>query len=255
MTEKQGTIAAAVLLLVACLACQIMAVQFLMGAKDVEISPKTEPPSQGQIRKTPSRIETSTPPERTPKEDVAQKRTLRKLETQEEFLAFTSKEVELLEIFRAGGGYIDSTVGVDMDAPDLLKQVEKLREKRMGWMQEAKDITLKYLDKEDFSHLSDEEYERLSSYFEDKLYWIDHAYDDSLEPSVKLELMKKWYDRLQEAANLVRINYEAAHGAVFEAYEHAYENAGACTPTQTAGGLTELPFHIGMKTAKCTTCG
>ena len=213
-----------VVLLLLCLICQICAfrMQHAPSAGDAPTS-MTTPPSPMPV------LEPSPAPQNSAKMErdlASQYQKLRKLESQADFLEFTRDELALAKAFKEKGAYFDCFLNVNMDRPDLLEHVTQLRRHQEDVLQHELALLEDYIEQEDFSDLTEGEFNTLMDYVEDRQKWAQIAYDASVDIDTKVAVCKSCFEPWAQVWQILNRHFEAVHGSAYRDFEEAYDNSG-----------------------------
>lgn len=155
-------------------------------------------------------------------------RKLRRLENQSDFLEFTSKELEIVTLFKRheNSSYYNSIVMIDLDAPNPLEKARKFVSKREEYMQNALDDMEDFVNNADYSCLTAEEYKTFTKYVEARRRWAEIVYDDYVDNETKLETCKAWADVWDKVWEIADKMYKAKYGNSYEGYKAVYDSSG-----------------------------
>ena len=214
----------AVFMLVFCLVCQIIAMRLLNHSKLA-----TNLETGMAVGEKPSQEADSSSEKNVSRQLDRQNKKLIKLDNQEDFLRFTSNEMEVAKLFkidREGSHYqyYTATMGIDINHPDLQEAVRKLINKREEFLQKDLDELEAFVAEADLSCLTDEEYDLFTQYLDDRREWARIAYDDSVDNETKLEVCKAWaeVDRSGKIRLLTEKIYQTQYGDVYDEYMAEY---------------------------------
>ena len=157
---------------------------------------------------------------------ASQYQKLRKLESQADFLEFTRDELALAKAFKEKGAYFDCFLNVNMDRPDLLEHVTQLRRHQEDVLQHELALLEDYIEQEDFSDLTEGEFNTLMDYVEDRQKWAQIAYDASVDINTKVAVCKSCFEPWAQVWQILNRHFEAVHGSAYRDFEEAYDNSG-----------------------------
>ena len=224
MKSTRNYVTAAVLLLL-CLICQFCAFRLQHTRSAI-----VEPPPQSAAPLTPiSDVQPSPTPQnsaRAERDLTRQYQKLRKLESQADFLEFSKDELRLAKAFKEKGAYFDCFLQVNMDRPDLLDHVTKLRQDHEKRLQDELALLEDYIAQEDFSDLTEEEFNTLMDYVENRQKWAQIAYDASVDIDTKVEVCKSWHSLWDKVWRITSQHFENVHGSAYRDFKAAYDNSG-----------------------------
>ena len=214
--------------LILCLVCQITALWLLHSSDNAAQVPDGK--TDAAIEETVA-MNTEASAQNTSRQLERKYRTLRRMESREEFLKFTANEMEIAKLFkfdgsRGYGQYYTATIGIDVDDPDLLEKARKQISKREEWLQKYMDELEAFIAEADFSCLTEDEYSMFQKYVNDRRRWAEIAYDDSVDNETKLEACKAWADVFQQIHRIAEKIYKAQYGDAFERYSAEFEGIG-----------------------------
>ena len=230
MEQKHRFAIVAAILTLLCLIIQIHAVRLLMTPSQENPPSKSAEPSE----------ENTVQSVATEQDEVGKKgvddtahrsRKLEKLDALEDFMAFSASELQMGEAIRENNLPHDSWLMIDTTKANWREKKDKLLADRQKWLADAMDMLEKYIEEEDFSVLSQEEYEKLLAYRDNLRQWSEIAYRDDVDLETKIAAFKQWYvfnsnDNNQEIPSIVDKQFNAAHGDMYKKYATLYDRSG-----------------------------
>ena len=230
MEQKHRFAIVAVFLTLLCLICQIYAVHLLMTPSQENPPSESAGLSEGNIVQSVATEQDEAMGKHA--DDTAHRsRKLEKLDALEDFMAFSASELQMGEAIRENNLPHASWLMIDTTKANWREKKDKLLADRQKWLADAMDMLEKYMAEEDFSVLSQEEYEKLQAYRDNLLQWSDIAYRDDVDLETKITAFKQWYAcnnnaNNQEIHRIVDKQFNAAHGDMYKKYATFFERSG-----------------------------
>ena len=226
MEHRHTFVFIAVVIVLLCLVCQIHAIRLLMTR------PQENPLSESTELSVQS---IATEQEATPKKHTDEtshhSRKLKKLYALEDFMAYSASELQMGEAIRKNDLPFDSWLTVDTTKANWREKKDKLLENRRKWLADAMEKLEKYLEEEDFSSLSQEEYTKLLEYRDALRQWAEIAYDDNVDLETKIAACKRWsnynsYHNNHAMYEIASKQFNAVYGDIYKQYETLYNRSG-----------------------------
>ena len=223
--DDKSFVTTACAMLLACIACQLMAFHIL-NTKD-KIVPSTESVAKAQSATVDDKmVPDVSEKDSTPAELKRKYRRLKRLENQADFLEFTSKELEIAKLLKSGGkSYTDCLMMIDMGEANPLEKARKYMEKREYYLQKALEQLVNFVKDADFSCLTKEEHATFSKYVDDRRRWAEIIYDDFVDNETKLEACRAWADVWVEIMHIAEKMYRAQYGDAYEKFKAVYDSS------------------------------
>ena len=226
--KDKSFIKLAILILLLCLICQIATIRLLHSSNNTTQMPDGK--TEAAIKEA-AAITTKASAQKTSRQLERKYKALRRMESREEFLKFTANEMEVAKLFKYDesnrhGQYYTATIGIDIDAPELLEKARKQIFKREEWMQIYLREMEEFVADADLSILTEDEYKVFNKFVNDRRRWAEIAYDDSVDNETKLEACKAWADVFGQIRRIADKIYKAQYGDAFERYSAEFEGIG-----------------------------
>lgn len=226
MEHRHTFVFIAVVLALLCLICQIHAIRLLMKQSQKNpLSKSTEPPVLSIEKEQETTIENHTD------KTSHRSRKLEKLDALEDFMAYSASELQMGEAIRKNDLPFDSWLIVDTTKANWREKKDKLLENRRKWLADAMEKLEKYMEEEDFSALSQEEYAKLLEYRDALRQWTEIAYDDNVDLETKIAACKRWsnynsYHNNHAMYEIASKQFNAVYGDIYKQYETLYNRSG-----------------------------
>ena len=146
-------------------------------------------------------------------------------------MAYSASELQMGEAIRKNDLPFDSWLTVDTTKANWREKKDKLLENRRKWLADAMEKLEKYLEEEDFSSLSQEEYTKLLEYRDALRQWAEIAYDDNVDLETKIAACKRWsnynsYHNNHAMYEIASKQFNAVYGDIYKQYETLYNRSG-----------------------------
>ena len=228
MKHRHTFVFIAVIMVLLCLFCQIHAIRLLMTSSqdvatseslDLTVSETAQPVAGEQEASVSKHTDGSS----------HQNRKLEKLDALEDFISYSTGELQMAEVIRDNKLPLDSYLVVDTTKANWREKKDKLLTDRRKWLSDSMDALEKYFEEEDFSTLSQDEYAKLLEYRDALRQWSEIAYRDDVDLETKITAFKRWHDSNDnnlEIYNIVRNQFNSKYGDIYTKYEMLYNHSG-----------------------------
>lgn len=230
MEHRHTFVFIAVVIVLLCLVCQIHAIRLLMTPSQ-DATPSKSPKMTMSETAQPIVIEQEAAVSKHTDGSSHQNRKLKKLDALEEFMSYSASELQMGEAIRKNDLPFDSWLTVDTTKANWREKKDKLLENRRKWLADAMEKLEKYMEEEDFSALSQEEYAKLLEYRDALRQWAEIAYDDNVDLETKIAACKRWsnynsYRNNHAMYEIASKQFNAVYGDIYKQYETLYNRSG-----------------------------